>query len=194
MLVFYKILGREYYQTSFGEKYLVLAPIFVHAVASCTKRLISDDPKTSPRPVSSTLTWTAAITASFLLPVHFLTHRINPSLPDPPIFSVGPAELDYEFVKLGLSRFPVRSWLLYLSLLGVVTLHASEGMRLIWNTRVQGPLGSVMKRRTSRIFNALIALPAVAGLVVMSQESLMMLSSTADRLVAALQHSIIFRV
>ncbi|KIJ32424.1 hypothetical protein M422DRAFT_265755 [Sphaerobolus stellatus SS14] len=44
-----------------------------------------------------------------LLPVHVLTHRWYPMTEAPPISALSPSELDYEFVKVGLSKWPVRN-------------------------------------------------------------------------------------
>ncbi|KII89379.1 hypothetical protein PLICRDRAFT_53817 [Plicaturopsis crispa FD-325 SS-3] len=185
------LLGREYYQTPFGETYLVKAPIVIHILASILKRVLSP-PERPPRPLSSLLTVSAFGVLAFL-PVHYFTHRISPALPGAPIFAVGPAELDYEFVKVGLRAFPWRSWFLYLGLIGGMSIHSTEGMRTIWNTRLRKTFGG-MKKEVSRIIALGSAVSIISGLVFLSQEPLMTFASVAERYLAAFTQSAIYRL
>jgi hypothetical protein len=208
-----QLLGREYYQTSFGEKYLVLAPLAVHSLSGVAKRLLSSKHTSSKRkthrparPLSSLLSWTGYTTALFFLPIHFITHRLNPTSPDPPISDVGPAELDYEFVKLGLQRFPVTSWLLYTGLVFSVALHMADGATIIWNTWFRnntatdawnGDQGGGVKRPRHRQLITIIGgsmISVLAGLYVISKEPPMIFSSIAKRFEAVFTKSLVYRI
>jgi len=130
------LLGREYYQGSLSESILVWAPFGIHVAASLVKRIIL-----RPRPFKLSVLTATAYPLLLLAPLHALTHRIYPSLPIPPISSLGPSELDYEFVKVGLETWPWRSWILYSGLVGCVTLHSVEGMRVVWRSWGTGEPG-----------------------------------------------------
>ncbi|KAF8227360.1 hypothetical protein L208DRAFT_1424800 [Tricholoma matsutake] len=206
------LLGREYYQTSFGEKYLVLAPLAVHTLSGVTKRLLSSKPmspkRKSPgpaRPLSSLLSWTGYATALVFLPIHFITHRLNPTSSDSPISSVGPAELDYAFVKLGLQTFPVRSWLLYTGLVFSVALHVADGATIILNTWFRNTAtgtwdngeSSEVKRPRYRELVTVIGgsmISVLTGLYVISKEPPMIFSSMAKRLEAVFTKSFVYRI
>ncbi|KAF7375243.1 hypothetical protein MSAN_00410900 [Mycena sanguinolenta] len=188
------LLGREYYQTEFGEKYLVLAPIAVHALSGIVKRVLSPA-KTPPRPWRSLLSLTGFANIIFFLP-HFMTHRAHPMNPAPPIFAVGPSELDFEFVKYGLSNWPWRSWLLYGGLVASVVLHAVDGERLIFNTyfgETMGRIKAAARKNLLTIGVGLVAVPVLTGVFVMSREPLMVLPSTAERFHASFTLSPLFR-
>ncbi|KAI6143980.1 hypothetical protein BKA82DRAFT_4179250 [Pisolithus tinctorius] len=100
------LLGREYYQTMFGERYLLFLPFAVHVTSSVAKRVIltfaSDSSSTSPsshspaqsekpfvpkprpriRKLTSLLS-ISAYTALFLfVPIHVATHRLLPAEAD----------------------------------------------------------------------------------------------------------------
>ncbi|KAH7911906.1 hypothetical protein BJ138DRAFT_1179218 [Hygrophoropsis aurantiaca] len=184
------LLGREYYQTGFGEKYLLFAPLGIHVVSSISKRLSL--PRNRPRKLSSLLSITAYSTLLVLLPIHFFTHRIAPTDSSGPIFAVGPAELDYEFVKVGLAKFPWRSWALYTGLVGCVALHASEGFNIIRSTWLSGVSGPSAKTR--RIIAGLSVLPVLSGLYMVSKEPLMTFSSIAARFDAVYARSLVYRL
>ncbi|SJL04965.1 uncharacterized protein ARMOST_08336 [Armillaria ostoyae] len=190
------LLGREYYQTSFGEKYLVLAPIAIHALSAFLKRVLSG-PKNPPRPPSSLLTTTGYATMWLLLPVHFLVHRRLPTTPAPPILEVGPSELDYEFVKVGLQTWPWRSALLYGGLVICVSLHMADGMGIMWNAYLAQTWGrvkqSVRKYRRAGLV-AGVALPVLSGLVVVAREPVLSFASTVKRFEAVFLMSWIYRV
>ncbi|THG94390.1 hypothetical protein EW026_g7074 [Hermanssonia centrifuga] len=128
------------------------------------------------------------------LPVHYITHRVNPASPESPIYSVGPAELDFEFVKLGLQQWPGRSWFLYAGLVACVAWHAAEGMQIIWNTWLRGSLGGWKSSLKSRSITAIaVVVPVLSGLFAIWREPLMTLASSATRFEAAFQKSVLFR-
>ncbi|KAI0927882.1 hypothetical protein AcV7_009395 [Taiwanofungus camphoratus] len=184
------ILGREYYQTSFGEKVLLLAPLITHPLASIAKRYLSPRPA---RRLTSALSLTG-YAALLSIPIHFLIHRYNPSDPSPPIYAVGPAELDYEYVKFALHEWPWRSWLGYIALTACVARHAAEGMNVIWNTYMRPVFGKLKGSATIRAIAApLVVLPVATGLLVISREPLMAFASQAARFRAALSKSPIYQ-
>jgi len=134
---------------------------------------------------------TGYATILLFLPVHFLTHRVNPTTAGPPIFAVGPAELDYEFVKFGLQKWPWRSWALYAGLVVCVVLHATDGIYIIWNTwlnNIQGWWKGSRNRRFATAVGGLI-LPVLSGVFMLSREPLVTLSSTAKRFEAVFTKS-----
>ncbi|KZT36193.1 hypothetical protein SISSUDRAFT_87574 [Sistotremastrum suecicum HHB10207 ss-3] len=158
------LLGREYYQTSFGEPWLVFGPLAVHVAAGVLRRALlltpthheaSEDLERETRK-PTTLIWSRLKRLSLLqitaypplifLPIHTLVNRFYPMTPGPPIDSLGPGELDYAFVKVGFQGWSwgVRSWLVYGTLVGCTIIHASEGwgflIRRIWGSRVE-PMG-----------------------------------------------------
>ncbi|KAH7920666.1 hypothetical protein BV22DRAFT_1020802 [Leucogyrophana mollusca] len=184
------LLGREYYQTGFGERYLLLTPLAVHVASSISKRLVL--PRNRPRKLSSVLSLTAYSALFIFLPIHFVTHRVNPTDPSAPIFAVGPAELDYEFVKVGLTKFPWRSWALYAGLVGCVALHAAEGLNVMRNTWFRSWAGPSAKTR--RVLAGLAVLPVLSGLFAISREPLITFSSLAGRFEAAFTRSWVYRI
>ncbi|PFH53581.1 hypothetical protein AMATHDRAFT_137515 [Amanita thiersii Skay4041] len=198
------LLGREFYQTSWGEPYLVLGPIFLHAAAGITKRLISSSSKTRARSVTSLLASTGYAVAAFLLPIHYLSHRAYPTVPDLPIDAIGPAELDYEFVKYGLHHWPVRSWVLYGGLVSCVILHALSGVNVIWRTWFNGDNAKnrdkkveirVKRTRGKQVvaFTGVTA-PVLLGIYALSREPMMAFVSTGRRFEAVFQKLWIYRL
>ncbi|KAI0263761.1 hypothetical protein BC834DRAFT_827096 [Gloeopeniophorella convolvens] len=183
------LLGREYYQTGFGERYLVFAPLLIHSTSALLKRLFSPQ---SPRPLSSALSATGYAVAFFFLPVHFITHRLGPADPAPPISSLGPSELDYEYVKAALAEWPSRSAMLYSVLALGVALHAADGIKIMWST--WAPNLKLPERRTRRALAAAGVLPVLTGLVVLAREPLLAFASTVERYHAALKHSFVYRL
>ncbi|KAI0823905.1 hypothetical protein BC628DRAFT_1324068 [Trametes gibbosa] len=177
------ILGREYYQTSLGEKYLVLTPLVIHPLSGLLKRVVDHKPA---RRLISTLSVTGYTTA-LLLAAHFFIHRVAPSDPAPPIYAISPSELDYEYVKFGLQEWPWRSWLGYVGLTAAVAWHASEGMVIIWNTWLRPQFGSLPGTKNSRTVAALLSgvLPVATGMFFMWREPLMVFTSHAERFRAA---------
>ncbi|KAI0312115.1 hypothetical protein OF83DRAFT_689318 [Amylostereum chailletii] len=182
------LLGREYYQTTFGERYLLLTPLFVHVGAASLKRIVAPRP---PRSWTSILTLTGYAAALVLLPIHYLTHRIYPTDLTPAISSVGPSELDYEFVKTALHTWPVRSTLLYVALVGGLALHASEGMQVMLTHVVAGARG--LSRRARRVIAAGAVVPVLTGLLILAREPLLAFGPMASRYRAAMIQSFVFR-
>lgn len=168
-------MGREYYQTPFGEKYLLLTPFVIHVASGVARRLCAPASK-QLRKLTSLLSL-AAYASLVFLPIHVFTHRLAPTDMSSPILAVGPAELDYEFVKTGLSRFPWRSWALYTGLVVSVLVHAVEGANILRTTW----LGARLPSRTRKLIAGAAALPVVLGLWALSREPLMALSSTVER-------------
>lgn len=190
------MLGREYYQTPFGEKYLVLAPLVIHPLAGVAKRFFSpgigtQKPWSQPRPLTSILSSTGYLTLFLFLPVHYLTHRAYPAIPDAPIYSFGPAELDYEFVKVGLQTWPMRSWFLYIGLVGCVALHAIEGINIITASQYGK---TVVPRSKRKLVSLLAAIPALTGLFVVSTETVWSLVSSVEGYMAAFCRSAVYRI
>ncbi|TCD67984.1 hypothetical protein EIP91_011653 [Steccherinum ochraceum] len=187
------LLGREYYQTSFGEKYLLLAPLAIHTLSGLAKRLIS--PPHLRRRFTSVLGITGYSVFLFFLPIHFLNHRVYPADPSPPIYEVGPSELDYEFVKVSLQTWPWRSWFLYGGLALCVAWHAAEGLKIIWNTSLRDIYGAWRSSTRRRIIGVTLAVvPVLTGVYVMSQEPIYAFSSLAARFRHALYHSFMYRI
>ncbi|KAG2139051.1 hypothetical protein DEU56DRAFT_912305 [Suillus clintonianus] len=185
------LLGREYYQTAFGERYLLFLPLAAHVASSITKRIIIPH-SASPRKITSTLSLAAYSTLLIFLPIHFYTHRVFPADPSPPIFAVGPSEVDYEFVKTGLARFPWRSWVLYGGLVGCMMLHAVEGAQIIQASRFASRKFR-MRSRTRKIVAGVAAVPILAGLWAVSKEPLMVFASLAERYEAVFTRSWVYR-
>lgn len=167
----------------------MLAPLIVHPVASIIKRLLS--PKGRPRPLSSILSSTGYMTLLAFLPIHYMTHRVFPSLPVSPIHSIGPAELDFEFVKTGLQAWPLRTWALYLGLIGCVSLHSVEGINLIWTTWSNRVL---VKNNRRKLVAFLGALPVLSGVWFISREYNWSLASNVERYVAAYSKAWVYRL
>ena len=185
-----QLLGREYYQTPFGEKYLLLTPFVVHVASGIARRLIGPTPSKQPRRLTSPLSL-AAYASLVFLPLHVFTHRLAPTdASSPAIMAVGPAELDYEFVKTGLSRFPWRSWALYSGLVVSVLVHAVEGVNIIRASWV----GTRLSSQTRRLIVGAAALPVMLGLWTLSREPLMALSSTVERYSACFTSLWVYRV
>ncbi|KAF8555457.1 hypothetical protein OG21DRAFT_1483897 [Imleria badia] len=183
------LLGREYYQTPFGEKYLLLTPFVIHVASGVARRLFAPASK-QPRKFTSMLSLTAYAALVFV-PIHVFTHRLAPTDASAPILGVGPAELDYEFVKTGLSRFPWRSWVLYTGLVASVVVHAVEGINILRTTW----LGATrLSSRTRKLIAGAAALPVMLGLWTLSKEPLMALSSTVERYNACLRALWVYRI
>lgn len=203
------ILGREYYQTPIGEGLLALGPIVVHSIAGISKRLLLTAPSNKPsgvdgkssekratshRPLTTLLGLTGYATVLIFLPVHFLVHRDYPALPIEPISSVGPASLDYEYVKYGLHTWPWRSWFLYAGLVGSVALHAADGATLIWNTWFKDSWGNLSHKTRRTIAVGGVIIPVLLGLTAIAREPPMIMSFLQNRYHAAYTQSIAFRV
>ncbi|KAG7086470.1 hypothetical protein E1B28_002421 [Marasmius oreades] len=184
------ILGREYYQTSFGEKYLLLGPIIVHSLSGITRRLLAPG-----KPIS--LVHLAAYPLLLLAPIHFLTHRAIPALPSEPISSLSPSELDYQFVVHHLHKYPVVSWTLYGALILTTIVHAVEGAVVVWNTWTpKMRVNQQGKTRSVRLAAALMAFggPVLSGVYVLSRELPFLLKGMAERFDAVLRSVPIYRL
>ena len=176
---------------------MVLTPITIHVISAIAKRLLSQKNR-PPRRLSNLLSISGYASALFFLPIHYITHRVHPAIENPPIFAVGPSELDYEFVKTGLHVWPWRSWFLYTGLIVSTSLHLADGMAIIWNTWFKDIFFGAWKRsyrnrRLSLAFTG-IALPVLAGLYTLSCEPLMAFASTVDRYKASFISSFIYRI
>lgn len=184
-------MGREYYQTPFGEKYLLLTPFAIHVASGLARRFFSPTrAATHPRKLTSMLSL-SAYAALVFVPIHFLTHRLAPTDASPHILAVGPAELDYEFVKTGLHQFPWRSWALYAGLIGSVVVHAVEGINVLRTTW----LGAArLSPRVRKLMAGAIALPVVLGVWTLSREPLLALSSIVERYRACFTTLWVYRV
>ena len=141
--------------------------------------------------MTSALASTGYLTLFLFLPVHYLTHRVYPTISAAPINSFGPAELDYEFVKTGLQTWPLRSWLLYAGLIGCVALHSVEGISII--TAAQYGKALVPKSRR-KLVSLIAGVPALAGLFFISRETVWALTSSLEGYVAAFSRSLIYRI
>lgn len=127
-----------------------------------------------------------------------MVHRVDPTTATAPILSIGPSELDYEFVKLGLQRWPWRSWFLYAGLVSCVAAHAADGLSIIWNTWVRGASvgkfkGASRNRRRATVLVGLAG-PVLLGLYALAREPLMVFTSTARRFEAVFAGSFIYRI
>ncbi|KZT74056.1 hypothetical protein DAEQUDRAFT_641930, partial [Daedalea quercina L-15889] len=185
------LLGREYYQTPSGEKYLVLLPLLVHPLSSLAKRVLAARPA---RRLTSALS-VSGYAAAALACAHFLTHRVYPADGAPPVLALSPAELDYEYVKYALQTWPARAWLGYVALTAAVAGHAAQGMRVVWNTWLRDLLGAWRggKGRAAGVVAAVVV-PVASGLWAISSEPLFLFSSTASRIHAAFTKSFIYRL
>jgi hypothetical protein len=179
-----------------GEPLLIVAPIALHVCAGVAKRLLSGSPASQPRPVTRILTLTGYALGILFLPIHFLTHRVYPTIGDYPIDAIGPAELNYEFVKYGLQRWPVRSWALYAGLVGCVALHGIAGAKIIWQTWFGNAVTTRQKRRNgSQVATASgVVAPVLLGIFALSREPLMAFQSTIARFEAVFQQSWLYRI
>lgn len=186
-----QILGREYYQTPFGEKYLVLLPLFVHPISSVLKRVLAPRPA---RRLTHALSM-SGYAAAALGALHFLTHRVFPADVAPPVLALSPAELDYEYVKYALEAWPWRAWFGYIALTAAVAGHASQGMKVIWNTWLRGSMGA-WKGGVGRTVGLVVAavVPVASRLWIMSSEPLMLFSSTAERFHAAFTKAFVYHL
>jgi hypothetical protein len=107
---------------------------------------------------------TGNATASCFLPIHFITDCLTPADPVPPISSLSPSELDYEYVKAALSVWPRRSIVLYSVLVLGVALHAADGIGIIWSS-AWVPSWGLPGRRARRAFTGAAVIPVLTGLV-----------------------------
>ena len=183
-----------------GERYLVFAPLLVHTTSALLKRVFSSTTprpaRPATRPLTSALSVTGYTAALLLLPVHIYTHRLAPSEPAPPISSLGPSELDYEYVKAALHGWPARSTALYVALVLAVALHAADGVGVLWSTwvRRQTKTKKLPGRRARRALAGAAVLPVLTGLAIVAREPLFAFASMPERYRAALTHSFVYRL
>ncbi|KAI6143923.1 hypothetical protein BKA82DRAFT_4395387 [Pisolithus tinctorius] len=143
------LLGREYYQTAFGERYLLLLPFAVHVTSSVAKRPFSPKPRPRIRKLTSLLSISAYTTLFLFVPIHVATHRLLPAEADTlawpstdvDLDPLGSSELDYEFVKTAIKTWPWRSWILYTGIVGCVLVHAAQGASVIYARYIRGRVG-----------------------------------------------------
>ncbi|GJE87989.1 hypothetical protein PsYK624_040720 [Phanerochaete sordida] len=186
------ILGREYYQTSFGNTYLLLTPLCVHTLSGLAKRLFA--PHTA-RKLRSTFALAGYTSMLVLLPIHYALHHDHPADPAPPVLALAPAELDFEYVKYALHTWPWRSALLYAGLAAAVAWHAVEGEQILWNTYLRGRFGAWRATVRSRAFiAAAVVLPVLAGLFALWKEPSYAFMSFIPRYEAAFRQSWVYRL
>lgn len=168
----------------------------MHTTSALLKRVFSSStPRPATRPLTSALSVTGYTAALLLLPVHIYTHRLAPSEPAPPISSLGPSELDYEYVKAALHGWPARSTALYVALVLAVALHAADGVGVLWSTWVrQQQTKKLPGRRARRALAGAAVLPVLTGLAIVAREPLFAFASMAERYRAALTHSFVYRL
>ncbi|KAL4065181.1 hypothetical protein J3A83DRAFT_4099897 [Scleroderma citrinum] len=203
------LLGREYYQTPFGERYLLLLPFAVHVTSNIAK--CRNEPK-RPLPTRRIHKFTSLLSISaytallIFVPIHVITHRLLPAEapvplsltgssvnPDMNIDPVGPSELDFEFVKTALHTWPWRSWVLYAGVVGCVLVHAVEGVSVIL-ARQGGGRGRLSSGRKRRIGTMLAGTLTLTGLLTLSKEPILALSSLVGWYQATLMRSWVYRL
>ncbi|KAF7327421.1 hypothetical protein MKEN_00319900 [Mycena kentingensis (nom. inval.)] len=188
------LLDREYYQTDFGEKYLLLAPLTAHTLSGLIKRVVSP-PKAPPRPWTSLLSLTGYANMLLFLPVHFMAHRVAPADSTAPIHELSPSELDFEYVKFALTKWPVRSWFLYGGLVLCAVLHTVEGQRLLYNTYAPAArIGAAAGKRLRAAGLALIALPVLSGVWALGREPPLVFPSMVSRFESSFRQVFWYRV
>jgi len=127
------------------------------------------------------------------LPIHVLTNRIYPSDPASPVLALSPSELDYEYVKYGLIRWPWRSIALYGGLTVYIVIHSIEGIALM--SRVWFSGRSKRKWGWKRWTTALGSCAAAgAGILSLSSESLLIPRDFGMRVHYAYMKSFLFRL
>ena len=107
------------------------APAAIHLASGMAKHLL-EGLHHPPNLLSMT-----AFPILIFLPLHYATHRLYPSISEPPILSLGPRELDYEYVKHGLDKWPIHNVIIYVGLTCAVVAHGVEGTALmlrVWVT------------------------------------------------------------
>jgi hypothetical protein len=130
-----QLIGRDLYLPL--EPILIYLPLTLHLSASIAKRLyLTYRTRLAPTPTIHLVTGYLLI--PFLLP-HILTHRLVPQSPSPPISSLSPSELNFEFVAYSLYTRPIASTLAYIGLVGLAVPHAVLGsMKIVsWIRRLR---------------------------------------------------------
>ena len=147
MFLISKLLGREYYQGRYTEPLLVFSPLGIHVASSLARRILlstklklSQSSALQSKPIlaefwhrlkSTRLVTLSAYPALAFLAIHLEKHRLRPSIPVPPISTLSPSELDYEFVKYGLQTYPLWAWVTYGGLVITMLYHTSEGAVIV---------------------------------------------------------------
>lgn len=121
------IIGRELYQSGFGEKALI-ATALLHLSASASKRLLMMKRSHWKWPPFSSFSWhsIAGFILTPLLAIHSYKHRWYPSQ-----LGISPAFIDYGYVVHGLHVQPAMSVLGYGSILLAGAYHWIAGLRKI---------------------------------------------------------------
>jgi len=105
--------------------------------------------------------------------------------PSPPILEVGPSELDYEFVKVGLHKWPWMSGVLYAGLVGSIAVHMTDGISVIYNKWLRGSGSNIMNKLGQRdrwlLKASFIVIPVLSGLYFIAKEPPMLFQSMAER-------------
>ncbi|WVQ93497.1 hypothetical protein IAU59_000571 [Kwoniella sp. CBS 9459] len=131
--------------SSLSRRLITMSSAFSSTSSSSSTSTASPDPSSDaliPTPSKATTTWRDTLRAlrfrlprqahqilayplSFLLLSHVLTHRLVPMSTRPPISSLSPSELGWEFVGHNLQS--AVSWVAYLGLVGAGVWHAAVG-------------------------------------------------------------------
>lgn len=135
------LVGRAWYLPS--ETLTIYLPLALHLSSSLAKRLIIYVKTRRPPPITSHLV-TGWILPWIVVP-HIASHRLVPARSAPPISSLSPSELGYEYVGWGIKQRPLWSYVTYLALVGIASWHAGVGMMKIvsWLKRGRGGKGAV---------------------------------------------------
>lgn len=122
-------MSRTYFY-HLSEPLLVFIPLYAHIASSTLKRIcIGIKTKRAPQPTLSVQTGYPLIA---LVLAHMFVHRLIPASPQPPIASLSPSELGYDFVAYALKSRPWTSVAAYVSLAGLLIPHAWIGWEKAW--------------------------------------------------------------
>ncbi|WWC60407.1 uncharacterized protein I303_102979 [Kwoniella dejecticola CBS 10117] len=144
------------------EPLLIYIPLALHTSFSILRRILLILPSSSSSTAGTKLNqgyWRSirsrlprqihqiiAYPLSLMVLTHIFTHRLIPSSSQPPINSLSPSELNWEFVGYNL-RSPI-SWISYLSLVGMATWHSVVGgMKVVSYFRGSSPLDKFERRK-----------------------------------------------
>ncbi|KAI6150211.1 hypothetical protein EDD17DRAFT_1491945 [Pisolithus thermaeus] len=209
------LLGREYYQTTFGERYLLLLPFAIHVTSSIAKRPFTPKSRARFRKLTSLLSISAYAALFLFVPIHVATHRLLPAEADALVWSssganldaLGSSELDFEFVKTAIKTWPWRNWILYTGLVGSVLVHAVEGASIIYMRYIRGrvalpsqpsPRGSdrglTRGNRRTIVIAGVAALLVLTGLWVVSREPTFAPSSVVRRCQVTMMGTWVYRM
>ncbi|KAI6150206.1 hypothetical protein EDD17DRAFT_1739618 [Pisolithus thermaeus] len=137
------LLGREYYQTTFGERYLLLLPFTIHVTSSIAK-WVPFTPKSCARihKLTSLLSVSAYGALFLFIAIHVVTHRLSPAEADALVPSssdinleaFGCSKPDSESVKTPIKTWSWLSWMPYMGLVGSVLVRTAGGASIIQGT------------------------------------------------------------